>query len=104
MPIPLPEIIQTPAIPQKSFDILWIYNLAINCPTTTRGTVRISCLPMSSTTGELADLSLMQNIHTSRLFEAVQAVPEVAAAFQAVIDAIVPLQEWIASTNSPQEP
>jgi len=59
MPIPIPEIIQTPLIPAKTFDILWIYNLAIFCPSTTNGTVKIACLPMSSATGELGSTNFL---------------------------------------------
>jgi hypothetical protein len=56
---------------------------------------------MSSSTGELADLSLLQTVRTDELFLAVQQVPAVAAAFQAVIDSVAPLQDWIAARNTP---
>jgi|GEM_PF-2020342 len=104
MPIPIPEIIQTPLIPAKTFDILWIYNLAIFCPSTTNGTVKIACLPMSSATGELGSTNLMQMVQTDDLFSAVSEVPEVAIAFQAVINAVAPLQAWIDAKNSPPTP
>lgn len=104
MPIPIPEIIQTPPIPAKTFDILWIYNLAIFCPTTSKGSVKIACLPMSSSTGELGSHDQMITVQTDELFEAVQAVPEVAIAFQAVINSVAPLQEWLAAKNAPPTP
>lgn len=104
MPIPIPEIIQTPPIPAKIFDILWIYNLSIFCPNTSRGTVKISCLPMSSSTGELGTSEQLITIQTDDLFQAVHQVPEVAVAFQAVINSVAPLREWIAARNAPPEP
>jgi hypothetical protein len=101
MPIPIQEPIQTPVIPSKLFDILWIYHLAIHCPTTSRGSVQISCLPMSSSTGDLGSSSLLQTVQTDELFLAVQQVPEVAIAFQSVINAVAPLQAWVNARNNP---
>jgi hypothetical protein len=103
MPIPIPEIIETPMIPAKTFDILWIYNLSIFCPTTSKGTVKISCLPMSSATGELGTHEQLITVQTDDLFQAVSQVPEIAIAFQAVINSVAPLQAWLAAKNTPSE-
>lgn len=104
MPIPAKNPIQLNPIPAKVLDILWIYNLSIHCPSTSNGTVKIACLPMSSATGELGPINLMQMVQTDDLFSAVNEVPEVAAAFQAVINAVAPLQAWINAKNSPLTP
>jgi hypothetical protein len=41
-------------------------------------------------------------VYTDQLWQAINEVPEVAVAFQAVIDCVGPLRTWIEAQNQPQ--
>jgi hypothetical protein len=63
--------------------------------------VRIELLPYDPTTQEIGPGTLNQPVYTDQLWEAVAAVPEVAVAFQAVIDCVAPLRTWIEAQAAP---
>ena len=93
--------IVVPAVPEKTFPEQWVYNLVVHAPTSTTGNVRIELLPYDPVTKEIGPGTLNQPVYTDRLWEAVNAVPEVAVAFQAVIDCVGPLRTWIDAQNAP---
>ena len=93
--------IVVPAVPQKTYTEQWVYNLVVHAPTLTTGNVRIELLPYDPTTQEIGPGTLNQPVYTDKLWEAVAAVPEVAVAFQAVIDCVAPLRTWIEAQNAP---
>ena len=93
--------IVVPAVPKKIFTEQWVYNLVVHAPTLTTGNVRIELLPYDPTTQEIGPGTLNQPVYTDKLWEAVAAVPEVAIAFQAVIDCVAPLRTWIEAQNEP---
>jgi len=93
--------IVVPAVPEKTFSEQWVYNLVVHAPTSTSGNVRIELLPYDPVTQEIGPGTLNQPVYTDKLWEAVSAVPEVAVAFQAVIDCVGPLRTWIDAQNAP---
>ena len=90
-----------PAIPEKTFSEQWVYNLNVHAPTASTGFVNIELLPYNRDTQEIGAGSLMQPVRTDKLWQAINEVPEVAVAFQAVIDCVEPLRAWIEALNNP---
>ena len=90
-----------PAIPEKVFSEQWVYNLNVHAPTISTGAVNIELLPYDPNSQEIGAGSLVQSVRTDRLWEAINEVPEVAAAFQAVIACVGPLRTWIEQQNNP---
>lgn len=93
--------IVVPAVSEKIFSEQWVYNLVVHAPTATSGNVRIELLPYDPVSKEIGPGTLNQPVYTDKLWEAVNAVPEVAVAFQAVIDCVGPLRTWIDAQNAP---
>jgi hypothetical protein len=91
------QTITIPAVPQKTFGEQWVFNLVVQAPTPTSGSVSIELLPYNSQTGEIGPLDLSKSISTDKLWEAIQEVPEMATAFNAVIAAVPPMKAWIES-------
>ena len=104
MPILLNEPIEKPAIPAKTYDAVWLYNLVATCPTITLGGATLEVLPFNSQTGEIGPTNLGFTITTNDLFAAVAQVPEVQVAFTAVLNCILPLKAWVDAQNTPPEP
>ena len=93
-----------PAIPEKVFSEQWVYNLNVHAPTVSTGAVSIELLPYDPIGQEIGSGSLVQAVRTDRLWQAINEVPEVAAAFQAVIGCVGPLRTWIEQQNAPVLP
>jgi hypothetical protein len=104
MPIPAQNPTTVPAVPEKSFSDLWLYNINIHAPAVNSGRIYIEALPYNPDVQEIGPSSGLEVISTDQLFQAAYDVPEVGIAYQAIIDAIVPLREWIAAQNAPQPP
>jgi hypothetical protein len=104
MPIPAQNPTTVPAVPEKSFSDLWLYNINIHSPAVNSGRIYIEALPYNPDVQEIGPSSGLEVISTDQLFQAAYDVPEVGIAYQAIIDAIVPLREWIAAQNAPQPP
>jgi hypothetical protein len=97
--------ITVPAVAEKTFPHLWIYNLIIHAPTTTTGKVEAEFLPYNAETGEIGPASAMTTISSDKLWDAVNAVPEMKVAFDAIVAAVPAMKVWIASqTNSGNNP
>lgn len=101
MPILNDTPVVIPAIQSKTFNELFIYNLIVHAPSISSGKVKIELLPFDSATGELGPFSEIQTLETEKLWTIVAEVPEVAAAFGAIINAIPAVKQWIA--NQPVE-
>jgi hypothetical protein len=101
MPLENPNPIVVPQTPEKAFPHLWIYNIIIHAPSTTTGHITIETLPYNGDEQIIGEGRFVETIHTSDLWEAVNEVPEVAAAMQAIIDAVIPLKNWIDAQNQP---
>lgn len=99
--IPNPTPIETPAVPAKVYDRLHVYSLSAIQPDQNSGSLTVELLPATSD-GELADGSLVQRI-SCPLYPAINEVPELADAFNAVLAAIPATQAYLAQQEVPNE-
>lgn len=90
-----PTPIETPAVPAKVYDRLHVYSLQAIQPDQSSGSVVIELLPATAD-GELASGDMVQRI-SCPLYPAINEVPELAAAFNAVLAAIPATQAWLAA-------
>jgi hypothetical protein len=97
MPIIPDQPIVVPAVPAETYTEQWIYNLVVHSPAINSGRVQIQLLPFDPTVPKIGPGELLENIESDKLWDAVAEVPEVAAAMQAVLDAVGPLRDWIAA-------
>jgi uncharacterized protein YecA (UPF0149 family) len=91
-----PNPIETPAVAAKVYDRLHVYTLSAIQPTTDSGSITVELLPATAD-GELANGSLVQRMTAPLNPEIMAAVPELAAAFAAVLAAIPATQAYLAS-------
>ena len=90
-----PTPIETPAVPAKVYDRLHVYTLSAIQPTADSGSITVELLPATAD-GELANGSLVQRVSVP-LYPAIDEVPELAAAFAAVLAAIPAVLAWQAA-------
>lgn len=93
--LPNPTPIETPAVAAKVYDKLHLYSLVAMHPTGDSGTITVELLPATAD-GELASGHKVQRM-SCPLYPALAEVPELAAAFQAVLAAIPATQAWLAA-------
>ena len=91
-----PNPIQTEPVPAKVFDKLHLYSLNAIQPTGDSGSITVELLPATAD-GELANGSLVQKMTAPLNPEIMQEIPELAAAFAAVLAAIPATQAYLAS-------
>jgi hypothetical protein len=101
MPIVNPNPVIVPPTPEVVYPYIWLYNIMIHAPTIDTGRITIETLPYNADTQSIGSGDYIQTIQTDLLWQAVAEVPEVAAAMQAIIDAVEPLNNWIISQNQP---
>ena len=87
------------AVPEKTFPHLWLTDIHVQAKTNTQGSLGIEAVPYNGDTGEVADNTVVDSIYTEDLWTAVQEVPEVAIAMQAIFNAVEPLKAWIAENE-----
>ena len=90
-----PTPIETPAVAAKVYDKLHLYSLNAIQPTGNSGSIQVELLPATDS-GELASGDNVQRM-SCPLYPALNEVPELAAAFAAVIAAIPATQAWLAA-------
>ena len=95
MLLPNQTPIETPAVAAKVYDKLHLYSLTAIQPTGDSGSITVELLP-STSAGELASGDRVQRM-SCPLYPALNEVPELAAAFAAVIAAIPATQAWLAA-------
>jgi len=93
-----PNPIETPAVGAKVYDRLHVYTLSAIQPTTDSGSITVELLPATAD-GELANGWLVQKMTAPLNPEIMQAVPELAAAFEAVLAAIPATQAYLAANE-----
>jgi hypothetical protein len=104
MPIIPEQPIVVPPVPGETYTEQWIYNLVVHSPAINSGRVQIQLLPFDPVAPKIGPGELLENIESDKLWDAVAEVPEVAAAMQAVLDAVGPLRAWIAAQSVVHEP
>ena len=100
MLLPNQTPITTEAVAAKVYDKLHLYSLTAIQPTGDSGSITVELLPATAD-GELATGDKVQRV-SCPLYPAINEVPELAAAFAAVIAAIPATQAWLAA-QQPQE-
>jgi hypothetical protein len=90
-----PNPITTEPVPAKVFDKLHLYSLSAIHPTADSGSITVELLPATAD-GELASGDRVQRM-SCPLYPAINEVPELAAAFAAVVAAIPATQAWLAA-------
>jgi hypothetical protein len=98
-----PTPIVTDPVPSKTYDKLHVYTLSAIQPTADSGSITVELLPATSD-GQLASGDQVQRMTTPLNPEIMVAVPELAAAFAAVIAAIPATQAYLASQQQQEEP
>jgi hypothetical protein len=98
-----PNPIETPAVAAKVYNRLHVYTLSAIQPTTDSGSITVELLPATAD-GELANGSLVQRMTAPLDPEIMQAVPELAAAFAAVLAAIPAVLAWQAAQTTEETP
>jgi len=91
-----PNPIETPAVAAKVYDRLHVYTLSAIQPTTDSGSITVELLPATAD-GDLAPGSLVQRMTAPLTPDILAAVPELAAAFEAVLAAIPATQAYLAA-------
>jgi hypothetical protein len=91
-----PTPIETPAVPAKVYDRLHVYTLSAIQPTADTGSITVELLPATAD-GDLAPGSLVQRMSAPLTPDILAAVPELAAAFGAVLAAIPATQAYLAA-------
>jgi len=98
-----PTPIETPAVAAKVYDRLHVYTLSAIQPTADSGSITVELLPATAD-GELANGSLVQRMTAPLDPQIMQEVPELAAAFQAVLAAIPAVLAWQAAQTTEEQP
>lgn len=101
MPIELDEVVVSPPVVEKTYPYLWIYNLIIHAPSPAGARVTLEYYPMAAD-GELYVQGGVRKIETNDFFTALQEVPEVATAYQAVMASVLPLKAWVSRPVEPE--
>ena len=91
-----PNPIVTEPVPAKVYDRLHVYTLSAIQPTADTGSITVELLPATAD-GELAPGSQVQRMTAPLTPEIMAAVPELAAAFNAVLAAIPATQAYLAA-------
>ena len=97
-----PNPIETPAVAAKVYHSVPLYTLNAIHPTTDSGSITVELLPATAD-GELANGSLVQRVSVP-LYPAIDEVPELAAAFAAVLAAIPAVLAWQAAQATEEQP
>jgi hypothetical protein len=98
-----PTPIETPAVAAKVYDRLHVYTLSAIQPTTDSGSITVELLPATAD-GDLAPGSLVQKMSAPLDPAIMAAVPELAAAFDAVLAAIPATMAYLAAQeDTPNE-
>jgi hypothetical protein len=97
-----PNPITTEAVEAKVYDRLHVYTLSAIQPTADSGSITVELLPATDS-GELASGDKVQRISVP-LYPAINEVPELAAAFAAVLAAIPAVLAWQAAQTTEEVP
>jgi hypothetical protein len=99
MNIPSPNPIVFPAVPEKTYPHLWIKRLLLESNTLNDGKMEAEFLPYNANTQELGPSMFETKFSTTDLWAAINEVPEVAAAYGAILDSVAPMIAWLEQRN-----
>lgn len=92
MPVPITPPIQVAPVPGRTFDQWFYTSFQVLDITPTGGRIAFAKIPMNSQTGDVYP-ELAKGIQCD-LWDAVASVPEAAAAFTSVLEALPAIEEW----------
>lgn len=112
MAIPRKTPFTTPPTPEETFNSVWIRNINIHCPQinaedNTDGSIMIDLVPYNSSEGSESiyvgsDTEAVETLAVptppespKSFWDAVNEVPEVGVAMNAIVAAVAPLRTWI---------
>jgi len=84
---------EQPARAAKTYGDLWIRSIVIRTPDDGTGHVKLETRAYDYADSEFGPNA--ESITTDKLWQATQEVPEVAAAFAAILAAVEPLRTWV---------
>lgn len=110
-----------PAVAEQSFDSVWVRSINIHAPQlneegNTQGSISLELVPYDATVGSekihiTADNEGVEYLNVPNrangrksFWDAVNEVPEVAAAMQAIVAAVGPLKTWAETAPVVEEP
>jgi hypothetical protein len=99
MNIPSPTPLVFPATPEVVFSSLWIKRLLLESNAVDQGKMEAEFLPYNADTKQIAPDNFVQKMSTDDLWTAINEVPEIAAAYAAILDSVAPMMAWLASRN-----
>ena len=99
MNIPSPNPIVFPATPEVVFPHLWIKKLVLESDAVDQGKMEAEFLPYNADTRQIGPEVFGLKLSTDELWTAIQEVPEVAAAYAAILGCVAPMQAWLAQKN-----
>jgi hypothetical protein len=99
MNIPSPSPIVFPAAPEKTFPHLWIKRLLLASPSVDDGKMEAHFSPYNADTREIGPSAFDIEFTTEELWTAIAEVPEVAAAYAAILDSVAPMIAWLSNRN-----
>ena len=102
MAIPNNTPLTVPASAEKTFPHLWIQSIKVAAPNQNRGGLEIKTVPYNAETGEIADAN-PTTLSSSKLWQAVAEVPEVAQAMDAIFAAVPALEAWLEEQNNEEQ-
>ena len=101
MNIPSPNPIVFPAVPEKTYPHLWIKRLLLESSNVGVGKMEAEFLPYNANTREIGPSMFDTRFSTTDLWDAINEVPEVAAAYAAILDSVAPMIAWLEQRNQP---
>lgn len=101
MNIPSPNPVIFPAAPEKTFPHLWIKRLLLASDSVDDGKMEAHFAPYNAITREIGPSAFDTTFTTDELWAAIAEVPEVAAAYAAILESVGPMQTWLANRNQP---
>jgi hypothetical protein len=99
MNIPSPNPIVFPSVPEQTYPHLWIKRLLLESNTLNDGKMEAEFLPYNANTKELGPSMFETKFSTTDLWAAINEVPEVAAAYGAILDSVAPMIAWLEQRN-----
>ena len=99
MNIPSPTPLVFPATPEVVFASLWIKRLLLESKTVDRGKMEAEFLPYNADTKQIAPENFLIKMSTDELWKAIEEVPEVAAAYAAILNSVPPMMAWLEQRN-----
>ncbi len=97
---PNPQV--QPAVQEDVFSILWLFDLFCRAHSPTSASIKMEVGGLSPTTGNFGPLRRV--IETNELFTAVsegpEGCPEARAAYIAILQSIIPLEQWITNRKA----